>query len=157
MESRVVEATRIQELELEIAKAITAQQAAQADKKKAEAKILELEQKLMSMKVRITEAASQRDSVGRILRQQTAVIGGLQRELLTAQSSLTSQLDTIRAQQAKILELEQKLISVEIKFTQTALQRDIGRLVLAWIHPDLARFIPRRVKQYIKNRVVKVR
>jgi Methyltransferase domain len=104
-------AARVQHLELqlvqmntahqsEIAKIITVQQAemaaALADKKKAEGKILELQQELTAMEGRVVEAASQRDSVGRILRQQTATIGRLQRQLLSAQKPLTSEHDLAR-------------------------------------------------------------
>jgi DNA-binding transcriptional regulator YdaS (Cro superfamily) len=64
--------------------------AVHADKRKAEDKILELEQGLRSMEIRFAKTASQHDSVRSILRQQTAVIGRLQREL------------AIRAQQADL-------------------------------------------------------
>jgi hypothetical protein len=64
--------------------------------------------------------------VSRILRQQTAVIDRLQREPLTVQMSSISK------------------------------NHQLARLVLASIHPGIARLIPRRTKQYIKARVLKL-
>jgi glycosyltransferase involved in cell wall biosynthesis len=99
--------------------------AAQADKKKAEGKILELQQVLTAVEGKLAEVTSQRDAVGRTLRPHTAVISRLRREHLTAPISLNS-------------------------------QHDLARRLLGRIPPGFARFIPRRVKKYIKARVLKL-
>jgi chromosome segregation ATPase len=62
-----------------------------ADKSKAEPKIAELERELTAIRAKLAETTAQRDAMARILRQQTAVIGRLQRELLPFRNARFSQ------------------------------------------------------------------
>jgi polyhydroxyalkanoate synthesis regulator phasin len=75
---------RIEVLEQELA-------ARREDIKAARDTVAELEQKLTSTGGRLAEVVSQRDAIGRIQRQQTAVVSRLQRDLAVLENLRTSQ------------------------------------------------------------------